>query len=44
MKRCFIVMLGALFGATFFAAAAHAHGVIGKRFIPSTLTLEDPFP
>jgi hypothetical protein len=44
MKRCFIVMLGALFGATFFAPAAHAHGVIGKRFIPSTLTLEDPFP
>ena len=23
---------------------AQAHGVIGKRFIPSTLTLEDPFP
>ena len=44
MKRCFIVMLGALLGAAFLTAAAHAHGVIGNRFIPSTLTLEDPFP
>ena len=26
------------------AGSAHAHGVIGKRFIPSTMTLEDPFP
>ena len=23
---------------------AHAHGIVGKRFIPSTITLEDPFP
>jgi hypothetical protein len=44
MKRCLISALAALFGATAFATAAHAHGVIGKRFIPSTLTLEDPFP
>jgi hypothetical protein len=44
MKRCFIIMIGALFSAMVFATAAHAHGVIGKRFIPSTLTLEDPFP
>jgi hypothetical protein len=28
----------------FYATNALAHGVIGKRFIPSTLTLEDPFP
>lgn len=27
-----------------FAGQAHAHGVVGKRFIPSTITLEDPFP
>ncbi len=23
---------------------AYAHGVVGKRFIPSTITLDDPFP
>ena len=31
-------------GRGFFNTAAHGHGVIGKRFIPSTLTIEDPFP
>jgi hypothetical protein len=31
-------------GVSFCPANALAHGVIGKRFIPSTLTLEDPFP
>lgn len=44
MQRSCIVILCAFFGTALFAAAAHAHGVIGKRFIPSTLTLEDPFP
>jgi hypothetical protein len=44
MKRCFTVMFGALLGAIFLTTAAHGHGVIGKRFIPSTLTIEDPFP
>jgi hypothetical protein len=24
--------------------SAQPHGVLGKRFIPSTLVLEDPFP
>jgi hypothetical protein len=27
-----------------FTVPAHGHGVVGKRFIPSTVTLEDPFP
>ena len=44
MKRCCIIMLGALFGVALSATTGDAHGVIGKRFIPSTLTLEDPFP
>ena len=44
MQRCFIVVLSALFEAALLTTTAHAHGVIGKRFIPSTLTLEDPFP
>jgi hypothetical protein len=44
MKHFFVIVLGALFGATFLTTVAHGHGVIGKRFIPSTLTIEDPFP
>lgn len=32
-----------LFIAVLHAAAARAHGVIGQRFIPSTLAVEDPF-
>ncbi|HEY7218470.1 MAG TPA: hypothetical protein VH985_08750 [Candidatus Binatia bacterium] len=44
MQRRFIVVLSALFGAALLSTTAYAHGVIGKRFIPSTLTLEDPFP
>lgn len=44
MKQSFIIILGLLFGVPLFTTALHAHGVIGKRFIPSTLTLEDPFP
>jgi hypothetical protein len=43
MQRYLIVAICA--GLGFFSATttALAHGVIGKRFIPSTLTLEDPF-
>jgi hypothetical protein len=29
---------------TVFKGLSSAHGVVGKRFIPSTVTLEDPFP
>ncbi|HYT57927.1 MAG TPA: hypothetical protein VEQ38_24740, partial [Verrucomicrobiae bacterium] len=44
MKQLFAIILGVLFSLTFRATELRAHGVIGKRFIPSTLTLEDPFP
>jgi hypothetical protein len=44
MQRCFVVVILTLLGGLLVAAAAHAHGVLGKRFIPSTLTFEDPFP
>jgi hypothetical protein len=44
MKQLFATILGVLFSFGFLASELRAHGVIGKRFIPSTLTLEDPFP
>lgn len=44
MKRSCVIILGALFGIGWLITTGYAHGVIGKRFIPSTLTLEDPFP
>ena len=44
MQRCFVVVILTLLGALLVAAAAHAHGVLGKRFTPSSLTVEDPFP
>ena len=25
------------------AAAAHAHGIVGERFFPATITTDDPF-
>jgi hypothetical protein len=36
-------IIAAFFVFVFYAAAARAHGVIGQRFIPSTLAVEDPF-
>jgi hypothetical protein len=39
-----ILCLCMVMGVSFYPANALAHGVIGKRFIPSTLALEDPFP
>jgi hypothetical protein len=44
MNRFSIVILCMVMGVSFYPANALAHGVIGKRFIPSTLALEDPFP
>jgi len=44
MKQLSVITLGMFFTAAFLVTEVHAHGVIGKRFIPSTLTLEDPFP
>jgi hypothetical protein len=43
MQRGYIIAC-ALISAVLSITDAHAHGVLGKRFIPSTLTLEDPFP
>ncbi len=44
MERYLIVILGVVLSFPFQTMIAHAHGVVGKRFIPSTMTLEDPFP
>lgn len=44
MKKCFGVLFALLLILILFCEPAHAHGVVGKRFIPSTITLEDPFP
>jgi hypothetical protein len=38
------VIFSGLLSVSFLATQTRAHGVIGKRFIPSTLVLEDPFP
>jgi hypothetical protein len=43
MKRCWIIILGALLSATWPISETHAHGVIGKRFFPATLVVDDPF-
>jgi hypothetical protein len=43
MKRIAAVFASILFLPLFSAAPAHAHGVVGQRFIPSTLAVEDPF-
>ena len=44
MNKCLIIVLSALFTVPLLTTQTHAHGIVGKRFIPSTLTLEDPFP
>lgn len=44
MKKCFGVLFALLLILILFYEPAHAHGVVGKRFIPSTITLDDPFP
>ena len=44
MNRHSMVIVCMVVGLHFYATNALAHGVIGKRFIPSTLALEDPFP
>ncbi|HEY1269032.1 MAG TPA: hypothetical protein VGH16_17370 [Candidatus Binatia bacterium] len=43
MKRIAAVFASIMFLPLFSAAPARAHGVIGQRFIPSTLAVEDPF-
>ena len=44
MKRRAAILLSLLWTLLWTVGSAQAHGVIGKRFIPSTLTLDDPFP
>lgn len=44
MKKCLAFIFVSLLSSAFLVGLAHAHGVVGKRFIPSTITLEDPFP
>ncbi len=36
-------LLASVFGITSFAPFANAHGVVGQRFFPATLTIDDPF-
>ena len=43
MKRILAAFASILFLPLFIAAPAGAHGVIGQRFIPTTLAVEDPF-
>jgi hypothetical protein len=43
MKRFTAVICAAVLISIFHNGPAHAHGVIGQRFIPSTLAVEDPF-
>ena len=40
--RSFAVLLSAL-GLVVSASAASAHGLIGQRFLPATLAIDDPF-
>jgi hypothetical protein len=44
MSKYLVILLAMVLSVPIYATNALAHGVIGKRFIPSTLTLEDPFP
>jgi hypothetical protein len=43
MKKCAVVALSFLSGLFLTVGLTHAHGVIGKRFIPTTLAVDDPF-
>ena len=44
MKRFLAEICIVTLTLAFWAGTVRAHGVIGKRFMPSTMTLEDPFP
>lgn len=44
MKSCAAIVLFFLSTLFWAVGSAQAHGVIGKRFIPSTLAVDDPFP
>ncbi len=44
MKKPAAALISLLLILLWAAGSAQAHGVIGKRFIPSTLAVDDPFP
>jgi len=44
MKQCWVIIFGMLFSISLSIKETYAHGVIGKRFIPSTIVVDDPFP
>jgi len=44
MKKRAAILLSSLWILLWAVGSAQAHGVIGKRFIPSTLVVDDPFP
>lgn len=43
MKQFLAIICAAILTSALYNGSAHAHGVIGQRFIPSTLAVEDPF-
>jgi hypothetical protein len=43
MQKLISVVLSALLSLFLYTSYGHAHGVIGKRFIPTTLVVDDPF-
>lgn len=43
MKHRWIIILSVLFSICLLIKETSAHGVIGKRFIPTTLAIDDPF-
>ena len=43
MQKLINVVLSALLSLFLYTSYGHAHGVIGKRFIPTTLVVDDPF-
>ena len=43
MKKCVVVSLSLLIGLFFAVRSTYGHGVIGKRFFPATLVVDDPF-
>ena len=43
MKHYWIMILSVLFSISLLTKQSHAHGIIGKRFIPTSLVVDDPF-
>jgi hypothetical protein len=43
MRRAAVLLSLVVMAVTGLAPGVHAHGLIGKRFFPATLTIDDPF-